>query len=244
MNGHTISFAENETALERSRLRVVLFTIGINVAFVSLLAFAPWSDWRTGLALNSLDNALLLAHTIRRRDRVMLHLLAFGLVVGFVELSADAWLVDWTKTLDYSLGGGLMIWRSPIWMPLAWEVVTVQFGYIGVRLFEKFGARGLLVTGLLGALNIPFYEEMALHIHWWRYSRCKMFLHTPYYIIIGEFFIAIALGFLARNVRAARWPRTLASAVIAGLIIFVGYAIPHLLIDHVRIFIHYRVTDE
>jgi hypothetical protein len=32
-----------------------------------------------------------------------------------------------------------MIWRSPLWMPLAWEVVAVQFGYIGLRLWERFG---------------------------------------------------------------------------------------------------------
>ncbi len=230
MNGNP-NFTEDQM-LERARLRVVLLTIGINIAVVSLLMFAPWSNWRTGLGLNCLDNAILLAHTIRRRDRVMLHLLVFGLVVGFVELLADAWLVDWTKTLDYSLGGGPMLWRSPIWMPLAWEVVTVQFGYLGIRLFEKLGVSGLALVGLLGALNIPFYEEMALHIHWWRYHDCKMFLHTPYYIIVGEFFIAVALGYLARNVRATRWPYTLTSAFMAGLSIFAGYAIPYLLIDY------------
>jgi hypothetical protein len=51
-----------------------------------------------------------------------------------------------------------MIWRSPLWMPLAWEVVAVQFGYVGLRLWERFGKTGLVLIGLLGALNIPFYE--------------------------------------------------------------------------------------
>jgi len=27
-----------------------------------------------------------------------------------------------------------MIWRSPVWMPLAWEVVALQFGYIGLAI--------------------------------------------------------------------------------------------------------------
>lgn len=83
---------------------MVIATIVISVIAVSLLAFAPWSDWRTGAAL------------------------LFGVVVGLTELVADAWLVDYTRTLDYSIGGGPMIWRSPLWMPLAWEVVAVQFG--------------------------------------------------------------------------------------------------------------------
>ena len=100
--------------------------------------------------------------------------LLFGVVVGLTELAADAWLVDYTRTLDYSIGGGPMIWRSPLWMPLAWEVVAVQFGYIGLRLWERFGKTGLLMIGLLGAINIPFYEEMARRIHWWQYSGCRM----------------------------------------------------------------------
>ncbi len=125
--------------------------------------------------------------------------LLFGVVVGLTELAADAWLVDYTRTLDYSIGGGPMIWRSPLWMPLAWEVVAVQFGYIGLRLWERFGKTGLLMIGLLGAINIPFYEEMARRIHWWQYSGCRMISYTPWYIIVGEFGIALVFALLART---------------------------------------------
>ena len=41
MNAYDIS-------LERGRLRIVVATVVINVVAVSLLTFAPWSDWRTG----------------------------------------------------------------------------------------------------------------------------------------------------------------------------------------------------
>ena len=41
-------------ALERGRLRDVIATIIINMIALSLLAFAPWSDLRTGAALNFL----------------------------------------------------------------------------------------------------------------------------------------------------------------------------------------------
>ena len=53
-------------------------------------------------------------------------------------------------------------------------VVAVQFGYIGLRLWERFCRTGLLMIGLFGAINIPFYEEMARRIHSWQYSRCRM----------------------------------------------------------------------
>jgi hypothetical protein len=212
-------------AIERARLRVVLATIVVNVVAVAALTLAPWSDWRSGLALNLVDNALLLAHCLRHRDRFLIHLMAFGLVAGVVELAADAWLVASTGTLDYSIGGGPMLWRSPAWMPLAWEVVAVQFGYLGLRLVERFGILGFALIAALGAVNIPYYEEMALRIHWWRYSGCPMLLHTPWYIIIGEGLIGAAFAGCALPLRRQRLVLTLCMGVAAGAAIFAGYLI-------------------
>ena len=218
--------------LERDRLRVILATVVINVVCVGLLALVPWSSWRTGAGLNVVDNTILVAFMIVRRDRFLANLMLFGLAVGFAELPSDAWLVDFLKTLDYSngvdgAGYNPMIWRSPIWMPFAWQIVAVQFGYIGLRLFERLGWGGLLLAGLLGAVNIPYYEEMALRINWWRYRNCAMLLHTPYAIIAGEFLIAIYLGYAARWLRAERFGRSLVAGLTAGAAIFVGYALPY-----------------
>jgi Domain of unknown function (DUF6989) len=218
-------------ALERGRLCVVSATIVINVVAVSLLTFAPWSDWRTGTALNVVDNCLLVGFTLVRRDVLLARFLFFGVVVGLTELAADAWLVDYTRTLDYSIGGGPMIWRSPLWMPLAWEVVAVQFGYIGLRLWERFGKTGLLMIGVLGAINIPFYEEMARRIHWWQYNGCRMISFTPWYIILGEFGIAVSFALLAGTLRRGSWPVAFVAGVAGGASIFVCYAAAFLITD-------------
>ena len=212
-------------ALERERLLVVIATIVINVIAVSLLTFAPWSDWRTGVALNIVDNCLLVGFVLTKRDALLARFLLFGLVVGFTELAADAWLVDYTHTLDYSIGGGPMIWRSPVWMPLAWEVVAVQFGYIGLRLWERFSKLGLLLIALLGAITIPFYEEMARRIHWWQYSGCRMISFTPWYIILGEFGIALVFALLARTLRRGSVRAAIFAGVAGGFSIFACYAI-------------------
>ncbi len=225
-----ISTDATDAALERGRLRIVIATIVINVMAVSLLTFASWSDWRTGAALNFVDNCLLIGFALVRRDVLLWRFLIFGTIVGFTELTADAWLVDYTRTLDYSAGGGPMIWRSPVWMPLAWEVVAVQFGYIGLRLWERFGKTGLVMIGLLGAINIPFYEEMARRIHWWQYSGCRMISYTPWYIIFGEFGIAIAFAWLARMVRRSAC-RAVAAGILGGVSIFVCYAVAFLITD-------------
>ena len=221
----------NDTSLERDRFRVVIATIVINVVAVSLLTLAPWSDWRTGAALNIVDNCLLVGFIVVRRDALLARFLLFGVVVGLTELAADAWLVDYTRTLDYSIGGGPMIWRSPLWMPLAWEVVAVQFGYIGLRLWERFGKTGLLMIGLLGAVNIPFYEEMARRIHWWQYSGCQMISYTPWYIIVGEFGIALVFASLARILRRDSWGVPVVAGVAGGASIFVCYVAAFLITD-------------
>ena len=221
----------HNSALERGRLCVVVATIVINVVAVSLLVFVPWSDWRTGAALNLLDNCLLVGFVLVRRDALLGRFLLFGVVVGFTELAADAWLVAYTRTLDYSIGGGPMIWRSPLWMPLAWEVVAVQFGYIGLRLWERFAGIGLLMIGLLGAINIPFYEEMARRIYWWQYSGCRMISYTPWYIVVGESGIAVAFAVLAQTLRRGSWRVAIVSGIIGGVSIFVCYAAAFLITD-------------
>jgi len=221
----------NDTSLERDRLRVVIATIVINVLAVSLLTFASWSDWRTGVALNIVDNCLLVGFVLVKRDALLARFLVFGLVVGFVELAADAWLVDYTRTLDYSIGGGPVIWRSPVWMPLAWEVVAVQFGYIGLRLWERFGKLGLLMIALLGAINIPFYEEMARRIHWWQYSGCRMISFTPCYIILGEFGTVLVFALLVRTLRRSSARTAIFAGVCAGIAIFACYAVAFFITD-------------
>jgi Domain of unknown function (DUF6989) len=226
-----ISTDATDVRLERERLLVVIATIVINLVAVLLLTFAPWSDWRTGADLNFVDNCLLIGFALVRRDALLGRFLIFGLTVGLMELAADAWLVDYTRTLDYSIGGGPIIWRSPIWMPLAWEVVAVQFGYIGLRLWERFGKVGLLLIGMLGAINIPFYEEMARRIHWWQYDGCRMISYTPWYIILGEFGIAVAFAYLGGMLRRTSWRGAVAVGIVGGLSIFVCYAVAFLITD-------------
>ncbi|HSY18406.1 MAG TPA: hypothetical protein VK815_08735 [Candidatus Acidoferrales bacterium] len=217
--------------LEPKRLRIVITTIVINIVAVALLTFVPGSDWRTGLALNLFDNALLLGFVILRHDGLLLRFMIFGLVAGFTELAADAWLVDYTHTLDYSIGGGPMLWRSPLWMPFAWEVVAVQFGYLGLRLQEHFGRFGLIIIGILGATNIPYYEEMARRIHWWKYGGCRMVSGTPYYIILGEFLIAVAFAWLVLKFRRGNIFSAVAAGMFGGVAIFIAYAVAYGLTD-------------
>ena len=100
----------------------------------------------------------------------------------------------------------------------------MQFGYIGLRLWERFGKVGLLMIALLGAINIPFYEEMARRIHWWQYIGCRMISFTPWYIILGEFGIALTFALLAGTVRRGSWRVAIVTGVAGGISILACYA--------------------
>ncbi len=213
------------------RLKIVVFTIFLNILAVIIFANVPWSDWRTGMVLNLFDNLILIAYAIARRDLLIFRLICFGLALGFTELIADAWLVDHTHTLDYAIGGGPMLWRSPLWMPFAWEVVAVQFAVLGLWFVERFRGWGIWLAGFVGAINIPFYEEMALKTKWWAYQNCKMFLHTPYYIILGEFLIVVAIVLLAQKIHRQNYLSVMLSGVVGGVAIFVCYKVSFCLIE-------------
>ena len=107
----------------------------------------------------------------------------------------------------------------------------MQFAYIGLRLCDRFGKVGLLMIGLLGAINIPFYEEMARRIHWWQYSGCRMISFTPWYIIVGEFGIAVAFALLARTLRRGSWREAVVAGIGGGCSIFVCYALAFWITD-------------
>jgi len=107
----------------------------------------------------------------------------------------------------------------------------VQFGYIRLRLYERFGKVGLLMIGLLGSVNIPFYEELARRIQWWQYSGCRMISFTLWYIILGEFGIAVALAYLARSLRRGSWRVAALGGIVGGASIFVCYAAAFLITD-------------
>ncbi len=52
-------------ATERARLTVVLTTVAISVGgVVVLFSLVPWSDWRAGLLLNLVENAILVGFII------------------------------------------------------------------------------------------------------------------------------------------------------------------------------------
>jgi hypothetical protein len=158
---------------------------------------------------------LLLGWKITRSPRLG-WLLPFGLVAGILELWADWVHVVYFQSLVYIDYFGFRLLASPSYMPLAWWLVVVQFGYIALRLSESrsFWRALAPVTGM-GLVLPPVYEELAVRAGAWYYRTGGWMVgHTPLWAILTYGCSAFAIGALAL---AFYRPRAWGQAMIAGV---------------------------
>lgn len=169
--------------------------------------------WPSAAATDLLALLVLAAMAVRREWRPLLaRLFLLGMAAGILELATDAAGEQVAHSLRYP-AGELLLWGSPYYMPLSWAIVLTLLGYLAWRLRALGPARvplwlAVVLTGLFGALMVPFYEEMAYYARWWQYTPVWRLGHTPVYVIVFEGLVAAALpllvgGLLARPLRAA-----------------------------------------
>ena len=58
-----------------------------------------------------------------------------------------------------------------------------------------------------------------------------MVSYTPWYIILGEFGIAVALASMARLLRRGSWQTAIGAGIAGGIAIFVCYAVAFFVTD-------------
>jgi hypothetical protein len=204
----------------------------LDIAFLALLALMIAGHiaaamlavgWITAALIDALALVYLAALLARPTWRPLVgRLLLLGLVAGIVELFTDAAGHQFARSLYYPQGQPLL-WDSPFYMPLSWMLVLTQLGYLAWRLAallpgERLPWRAMLLTGLVGAVNVPFYEEAAYHAGWWRYAPTVLHLgHTPAYVLLFEGLVAAVLPLLTLGLLQLRLPRVTARGAILGL---------------------------
>ncbi len=146
---------------------------------------------------------------------LIIRLAALGLAAGVVELATDAAGQQVARSLVYPAGEP-MLWQSPAYMPVSWMIVLTLLGYLAWRLAGRLPLGwAMALSGLAGALIVPFYEECAWYAGWWRYTTQPRIGHTPIYVLLFEGGVAAILPLLVRGVE--RLP--LAWVVARGLLL-------------------------
>ncbi len=200
--------------------------LGIGSGFIASLLGLGWVSAAVVVALIF---AYLLAYIALTRDAFIGRLLLFGVVAGFLELLADWWLVDATRTLVYSPGP--LILRSPLYMPFAWAGVIVPLAYWGHWGAQRARLSTVVIgIAILGAVYIPMYEQFAFGAGWWQYERTPMLSHAPAYIILAELFIAAPLPWIALQLARRAWPQAILFGLGQGLWICAACAAAYLLL--------------
>jgi hypothetical protein len=116
-------------------------------------------------------------------------------------------------------------------MPLGWTIAAVQLGCFAVLLVEWLGMPGLILTGLIGALNLPFCERMAEEDKLWIYVNCLSIWRTPYYVIFGEFLGAVLIGAGAMFAQRGSLMFSAAVGAVVGLCLLLTSMLSYFLIE-------------
>ena len=217
---------------------------GFGLTLLSVI-FTPWPAYKTGqfwVYATIFARLLLYWSAGEHADtKIFKSLLSMGLVVGVVELLADYWLVNGITAgrLNYfsTMHNDVVLLASPIWMPFAWAAVTVEFGYLILRLADIF--KNPWLASIVGAVNagigVGIYEYLALYCGWWYYEPAKVMIGKAcaVYIPAGEALLFLLFYLIFSKTRAIKTPRTQAavSGIIFGLWIFASYAIAHFVLE-------------
>lgn len=231
---------ESEKYLAQSAAARKIIPFDLFIAFIILLDFVltyidsvtKW--WYVGFVELFLS-FLLLTLLIRVRSvRPLLgRLMLAGLIAGFCELFTDASGQQVVHSLIYP-PGEWTIWASPIYMPLTWMVTLTYLGYLSWRLRALLDWRmATLLCGLIGAIEIPLFEEMSYYGGWWRYAPVHLMAgHTPLYVSLFEGLVVAALPLLFYRIERRSWLQVAAVGVIIGAWIAIAALAAWLMLGH------------
>lgn len=156
-----------------------------------------------------------------------------GLIAGVCELFTDVSGQQVVHSLIYP-AGELTIWASPVYMPITWMVTLTYLGYFSWRLRALQGWRlAILFCGLVGAIEIPLFEEMSYYGGWWRYVPVHLMVgHTPIYVSLFEGLVIAALPLLFYRIERRSWLQVAVVGVIIGAWIAIVALVAWILLGH------------
>jgi hypothetical protein len=174
-------------------------------------------------------------------------LLPLGLVTGVFALFGDHLLVNWRENGQrvYPEHTGILL-SSPIYMPLFWACLVIEFGYVIVRIWglvatlapsEAATGAAVVVGGLIAAIWTACTDFWAVKAGWWSYRSGKWILGgaCALYVVIGTFlifctFLPILVQYLSCT--GSRVYAALRYGLIFGGVIFLFYVAAHLLVEN------------
>jgi hypothetical protein len=156
------------------------------------------------------------------RNRVLFHLLLFGLACSIPQLATDWYHSRVVQTLvyDYAL---FRVLDTPDYIIAGWGFAFTQLGYLVLRLRPRLGMPTvtlLMATG--GTVVHSWYEEMAYLANAWRYVNASLIGHVSVWVIVSFFFIIATVALLTAWLGGKeRWEYWIVGGLVNSVGIFV-----------------------
>jgi hypothetical protein len=245
MKTDSLKSLSGDLGLETDLWWLAMMMVGLMATFLAAFAYPGASLFWAWLAV-VLRLSMAACLTQQPWGGVFRALLPFGLAVGAFSIFGDFLLVNWHERGQriYPAGGGVLL-SSPLYIPLFWACMVVEFGYAIFRiwsLLEKSlpGEGGLYLSMLLGAVLVALWtactDFWAVKAGWWFYEpgvrevkdSCAL------YVVIGHFLIFVPFLPLFESYLACAGTRLYAAlrhGMIYGVVIFLGYVAGHALVE-------------
>lgn len=216
-----------------ARRRVIEAGLAMTLAAMLVFLQLSVSDWRTACFLFLSKDILYLLYALRSGDRWMQRMFLFLALLTAWNLAEDWLLVDQLRAIEYQLAESRppTLWHTPAFGLLAWPAMTMELAFLGAWLVQRLGWLGIGACCALGMIMIPGYDELALRLHWWRYGHARLFLHTPYFVIVAEGLLAGAIGWASYQLQRRRWWWALLAGALTGVYLLVTTWVSYLLLS-------------
>jgi hypothetical protein len=174
--------------------------------------------------------ALFVAHAVLRRDGLIARLLLAGLAGAVMNLVND-WYCVRTGSIHYSPGGPFVLF-SPFYVLLLFVGGTVQLGYASHLIDSRRGpVAAALLTAVLGALYVPFYDYLARAGDLWTYRSDVLLLGVvPRYIVVTEVMLCVSLSLLLGPLDRRHWAWAVPLGLVFGAVVNGSVILGHALL--------------
>lgn len=196
-----------------------LIMLSLLFTFAGIILGAIFSEPSSyGITAIIVITVILVGTYITRSPRLS-WLLLFGLTAGVLELWSDWIHVASLHSLVYTDYFGFKLLESPSYMPIGWWLTCVQFGYLALRLAEKWSNTIAVATvSMMGLLLPPWYEEFAKPARAWYYTTTHLLIsNTPVWIILtygGCMFGIAMMALLCYSPH--KWGRAIVGGIFAA----------------------------
>jgi hypothetical protein len=92
-------------------------------------------------------------------------------------------------------------------------------GFIAWWLRGRFGVlKAMVIMAVLGSTYVPAYEVIARYAEYWHYRDCPMVFHAaPYYVILTEAAICLAMPVMIGTLEKMSWVKVLGLGVVMSV---------------------------